>query len=99
MSNVNTLNNMKKIFKDLCPVLEGQEKEPGKHGMSKAKSMRTADGKRRNPSKDGTAASGKKKKNKLVKCILNYESDLKSFEAASILREQLASELIKKVNI
>lgn len=56
MSNVNTLNNMKKIFKDLCPVLEGQEKEPGKHGMSKAKSMRTADGKRRNPSKDGTAA-------------------------------------------
>ena len=56
MSNVNTLNNMKKIFKDLCPVLEGQEKESSKNVMSKAKSMRTADGKRRNLSKDGTAA-------------------------------------------
>ena len=88
MSNVNTLNNMKKIFKDLCPVLEGQEKEPAKHGMSKAKSMRTADGKRRNPSKDGTSAQGKKKKNKLVKCILNYERDLKSFEAAWSAEQQ-----------
>ena len=84
MSNVNTLNHMKKIFQDLCPVLEGkeaQEKEQGKKMLVKARSMR-ADTKRRNQSKEGTAAMAKKKKNKMIKCILNYERDLKSFEAA-----------------
>lgn len=82
MSNVNTLNSMKKIFKDLCPVFEsreGKEKEEARK-LSKTRSMK-ADSKKRQLSKEEQGATIVKKK-KMIKCIVDYEKDLKSFEAA-----------------
>ena len=66
---------MKKIFKDLCPVFETKEAQEKEEQATLSGSK--SDGKK--IQRRDTAAY---KKKKMIRCLANYEKDIRSFEAA-----------------
>lgn len=78
INNVNTLNQMKKIFCDFYPVIDEQEQqekeESGSYTQSANKPPMSL-GSKKSQGKPGRSAAHKKRQ--MVKCIVNYERELK----------------------
>ena len=71
---------MKKIFRDLRPVFESKEAQEKGEGNTTQRATETkGNAGKKLQRREQTFAQ---KKKKMIKCIVNYERDLRSFEAA-----------------
>ena len=83
ISNVNTLNQMKQIFADFYPTLTEKETQEGEESLTVTPSAsKTRDASKRTNGRKAPNASFAAKKRKMVRCIVNYERELRNYEAA-----------------
>ena len=85
LSNVNTLNSMKKILADLYPALDAPWSHPtdnGDNASAQEEGQNTHPPASQGGKKSGHQADTLRKKRQLVNCIVSYERDIKNYEAA-----------------